>query len=416
MAIKVNLKKYLAHEGKWQFFPVLKIDGEPRPAVVLIDGQPVKGTPGTFYLDWREDGKRIQKPVGSTVREALDAWRTKTGILDGTTEVPEEPEALAAEHMSIADAVKIFLTEIKGTKSPGTYDAYRSDLDWFKDRIQQTRVGKVKRADIMALFAKGREQGLAQASINRRVMVGLMALRNAGTELRLKKGDWPKVSQDEVEIYEPEAIKAFFAACTYEERLTFRTYLLTGFRNREVSTLDWDSVDGRRGVLAVKARPQYKFKPKSYESRSVPVPASFMAELKEWKKKAVGSLVFPTPPHPKRPDYGGDQPNAHHLEMCKAIAYRAGLNCGRCVLIGTDKNGKTRTRRCAKGPYCEGWYLHRWRHTFATSHLQSNIDIKSLQVLLGHKNLATTEKYLKALRIDNLRDKIEASLLAAMVA
>jgi integrase/recombinase XerD len=416
MAIKVNLKKYLAHNGKWQFFPVLKIDSEPRPSVVLIDGQPVKGSSGTFYLEWREDGKRVQKPVGSTVREALDAWRTKTGIFDGTTEAPDEHEAVAAEHSSIADAVKTYLTETKGTKSPGTYDAYRADLDWFKVRIQQTRVGKVKRADIMALFAKGREQGLAQASINRRVMVGLMALRNAGSDIKLKKGDWPKVSQDEVEIYEPEAIKAFFEACTYEERLTFRTYLLSGFRNREVSTLDWDSVDVRRGVLNVKERPQYGFKPKSYEARPVPIPASFMAELKEWKKKATGALVFPTPPHPKRPDYGGDQPNAHHLEMCKAIAHRAGLNCGRCVLISTDKNGKKRTRRCAKGPYCDGWYLHKWRHTFATSHLQSNIDIKSLQVLLGHKNLATTEKYLKVLRIDNLREKIETSLLAEMVA
>jgi hypothetical protein len=71
MATKVNLKKYLAHEGKWQFFPVLKINGEPRPAAVLIDGQTVKGTTGTFYLEWRGDG-----PVGATPREALDAWRT----------------------------------------------------------------------------------------------------------------------------------------------------------------------------------------------------------------------------------------------------------------------------------------------------------------------------------------------------
>jgi site-specific recombinase XerD len=47
--------------------------------------------------------------------------------------------------------------------------------------------------------------------------------------------------------------------------------------------------------------------------------------------------------------------------------------------------------------------------------LQSGIDIKTLQTLLGHKNIATTEKYLKSLRLDDLRHKIEASTLAAML-
>jgi integrase len=291
--------------------------------------------------------------------------------------------------------VETFLSEIESTKATATYDAYRSDLDWFKARIERTLVGKVTRADIMRLLGKGREEKLAQASINRRVMVGLMALRNAGSKINLKKGDWPKISQHEVEIFEPEDIKAFLAACTEEEeRLIFMTFLLTGFRAREVATLTWDSVDLRRNTLGVKERPAYEFKPKSYEARSVPVPASFIAALKAWQKKATGALVFPTPPHPNR----------------------AGLNCGRCVLTSNDKDGQKRLRRCANGPYCEGWYLHRWRHTYATSLLQSSIDIRSLQLLLGHKNIATTEKYLKALRVADLGLKIEASSLAALVA
>ena len=42
--------------------------------------------------------------------------------------------------------------------------------------------------------------------------------------------------------------------------------------------------------------------------------------------------------------------------------------------------------------------LYKWWHTFATQMLQSGVDIKTLQTLLGHKNIATTEKYLKSLR------------------
>ena len=53
MSVKVNLKKYLAHEGKWQFFPVPRIDGKPRPEAVMIGGEPVKGPSGKFYLEFR---------------------------------------------------------------------------------------------------------------------------------------------------------------------------------------------------------------------------------------------------------------------------------------------------------------------------------------------------------------------------
>jgi hypothetical protein len=31
MAAKVNLKKYLAIDGKWQFAPILKVNSKPEP-------------------------------------------------------------------------------------------------------------------------------------------------------------------------------------------------------------------------------------------------------------------------------------------------------------------------------------------------------------------------------------------------
>jgi integrase len=408
MATKVSMKKYLLWDGKWQFVPVLKANGKPRPEVVLINKEPTRGMAGTFYLDYRnEQGKRIQRPVGTTPREALDEWNKQKAINEGTIEPPEEDLTdLPLKHVTIESATLTYLTEVKATKSPGTHDAYTADLDWFKARVKRKYVGLVTRADIMAVFGTGRDENLAQATINRRITVGLMALRNAGAVLTLKKGDWPKVPEVEVSIYDDDEIKAFLKACDETERLIFKTFLLTGFRSREVATLTWDSVDFRANTLGVKVRPAYDFKPKNYETRTVPVPTAFMAELKEWRKKSKGALVFPTPPHPKRPRYGGDQPNAHLLEMGKKIALRAGLNCGSC---------ETKKGRCATRPCCAGFFLHKWRHTFATKLLQSGVDIRSLQLLLGHKNLSTTERYLKSLRIGDLSAKIEASKLAVLV-
>lgn len=78
---KANLKQYRAVNGKWQFVPVARVNGKPRPDHVLIDAKPERSKGGTFYLEWREDGKRKTRPVGTTPREALNAWQLQTSIL-----------------------------------------------------------------------------------------------------------------------------------------------------------------------------------------------------------------------------------------------------------------------------------------------------------------------------------------------
>ncbi|HKR27773.1 MAG TPA: site-specific integrase [Acidobacteriaceae bacterium] len=201
-------------------------------------------------------------------------------------------------------------------------------------------------------------------------------------------------------------MRAFFAACRSPERLLFEVYLCTGFRHREVATLRRRDVDARACTLAVVEKPEFRFKPKSYECRRVRVPAALIEDLKKHMKKQSGALLFPTPPHPRRPNYGGSRVDAHHLELCKQIAHRAGLNCGLCV---------TARGKCSRTACCERWRLHKWRDTLATGMLRSGVDVKTLQGLLGHKHLSTTEKYLKAQRLEEIAAKVENSALAAFL-
>jgi integrase len=277
----------------------------------------------------------------------------------------------------------------------------------------------------MMIFAKGREERingspLNQKTINKRVIIMLNAMRSQGAVIEMNRGDWPKTIEKKVEIYQPEDLNRFFAACVPDERLLFQIFLGTGFREREVATLAWSDIHWKEGKIGVSAKQGMGFTPKSYEERSVPVPMGLIAALRDRKKHSSSLLVFPTSPHHTRPDYGkGDNADGHFLELCKEIAFRAGLNCGHCkgeytvyVLNKGIRSKAKRAYQCGTSPRCGNWYLHKFRHTFATNMLQS-VDIRSLQVMLGHKNIATTEKYLKSLRLDQLRDRNEASPLAA---
>lgn len=52
---------------------------------------------------------------------------------------------------------------------------------------------------------------------------------------------------------------------------------------------------------------------------------------------------------------------------------------------------------------------HKWRHTFATNYIANGGDTASLQKILGHKNLSTTEKYLH-LNVNILRKRYQETM------
>jgi integrase len=178
------------------------------------------------------------------------------------------------------------------------------------------------------------------------------------------------------------------------------TYLLTGFRDKEIRYLTWRDIDFRNQAIRVTAKPQFEFKPKNKEEREVPVPQSLLELLKahrEKKRAHPAGLVFPT---------SNNEPDKKHENKLKNIAYRAGLNCGNCVTAHGN--------HCAKGPYCHQWFLHKFRHTFATRNLQDHVcDIRTLQLWLGHSDLASTMVYLKAVRSKDVLSKVNGSALAA---
>jgi integrase/recombinase XerD len=227
-------------------------------------------------------------------------------------------------------------------------------------------------------------------------------MRRAGAKIDMLKGDWPKLTKSQVETYTEGQLDAFFAACNADEKLLFQTFLLSGFRHMEIATL-WDTDIDDVGSLAVTAKDEIGFSPKTFKECRVAVPLQLVVNLRSKASASKSHLLFPTPAHPTRPEYGGDGVDDDMLDKCKHVAFRAGLNCGKC---NGSKHGP-----CSTNPTCEHWYLHKFRHTFATNMLRSGMDIKTLQVAMGHSSISTTEKYLQALSLKRQRDTVENSSL-----
>jgi len=104
------------------------------------------------------------------------------------------------------------------------------------------------------------------------------------------------------------------------------------------------------------------------------------------------------------------------LKACKEIALHAGLNCGKREGSYTIKRSTTKKVKlpysCKTAPRCSHWFLHKWRHTLASNVLPV-LGLKKLQLVLGHKDISTTQKYLHLVAEDEVKEKVEHSVLAA---
>jgi integrase/recombinase XerD len=160
--------------------------------------------------------------------------------------------------------------------------------------------------------------------------------------------------------------------------------------------------DFRHQVVRVTAKPEWRFTPKNWEERIVPLPTVLMERLRKQKDARGGTpnqLIFPN---------GRGKPDSETDVVVKRVAQRAGLNCKRCE---TEHGNK-----CAEGPYCMNFFLHKFRHTFATAHLRSGVDIRTVQAWLGHRDIKSTMVYLKGIQSKDAFARINAaSLLHTLV-
>jgi integrase len=365
---------------------------------------------GSFrWFGW--DSASSGPAVGDHPREAKQALASQNSVLDLRGEgmaVEDAPQIQAYRPVSgprLADTIAAYIAhppaKLQSKKSRAKYfNALRSFQTW----TRKTHVTQLDRSDVLGFMSHmiDGERLDPSTAVDKAVIVHSV-MNEAGADIRMKRGDWPKAVAKEREVYEPHILKALFAAASQEEADIFRTYLLSGFREQEVSYMAWTDFNPRKNTLRVSAKKALGFTPKTYQERTIVIDDTLVAILSARRARSSPDdfLIFPTSQHNTTQGRPGGQRDRHHLDKLKHLAYRAGLNCGQCV--GTWQK---EVATCAERPICKRFGLHMFRHTYG-------MDIVTLQTQLGHADLDSTRKYLRAMKSTNLLEKVRSSSLAS---
>jgi integrase/recombinase XerD len=374
---EVNLTKRVQTKKGVRYCPVvLSPNGRVKPDLVIVNGQPERHPEGAYYLEWRENGRRVRLSVGKDAQDAAARRLRKQAELravnNGVNVVRQNGNN---GQRSLATAVAEFLDETKLTKKPKTLAAYTTALNYFTESCPKLYLSDIERRDLLKFVAFLREEkSQSPRSVYNKFENVMTFLKAQGIRGLVGKNDWPRFVEEEPEVYEKEELEKLFNACDAAERLWYEFFLMTGMREQEVMHCSWEDINLSRSTVTVRYKPEYGFSPKNYREREVPIPAKLVKNLKAAKAKADKScgLVFPT---------AGCRPKLDFLDCLKACAERAKL----------DK---------------ENFWLHKFRATFATWSLWAGVDLRTVQQWLGHSDMESTMRYLKPSGSEQVREKV----------
>ncbi|MGH3109644.1 MAG: tyrosine recombinase [Gaiellaceae bacterium] len=266
--------------------------------------------------------------------------------------------------------VERFLLLLAARRSPRTVDAYRRDLASFA-RSCRGNVGDATVEDLERWLASMRADGLAPSTLARRVSAARTYFRHlnligarsdnpaAAIKLPRRGRGLPRVlSPAETERLIDAAIGS--APRTLRDRALVELLYGAGLRVSEAVGLEKGAIDLESRIVRVLG--------KGGKERFVPLGRPAAEATRRYL-----ALGRPHLDRRYRPDLflnarGGALTRAGAFLILRRLAEKAGLEPGRV-------------------------HPHLLRHSFATHLLEGGADLRSVQEMLGHADLGTTERY-----------------------
>jgi integrase/recombinase XerD len=396
---RVSVWKYVKIGNNWRYCkPVVGTNNKIKPHWVYVKGVPEEHPEGNFYTMRLEGQRKIWKLIGPNPADALRAAEYEAHFLKAVAAgVPVKKEDTTVTDYG-AQMWK-YLDSYKLAQSDESHALMEQTLGEFWDFMRKTEMAKLSdmrkltRDDLLRykkwLVSRSRSLRTAgnkmlrvnqflRAALGQEAGKGLVTVKDA------------KFVEREPEIYTDEEIDVFLAACGPFYALVFNTLLMAGLRKQEMENLEWQDISFDAATLSVRGKKT--FQPKDWEERDIEIPRELLEMLFSARKDR--GLVFATKTGKKY---------THVWDDCKDIAKKVGAELARKARKTDAPEIKQIVDETAAR-----YHPHKFRATYCTKLLQSGIDLKTVQKLMGHKTIESTMRYLAKAESHKVKARVDA--------
>lgn len=382
--MEVNVTKRIETPTGTRYCPVVvNSSGRIRSDWVTVNGNQEKHPEGSYYLEWREKGQRKRLSVGKDAVVAFNSQIRKIKELEARAEgllveFPNDDPNRAQLRAAMAN----FLKEIKLSRKDKTWRGYKVAFAYFQQSCNKKCADQLERIDLLEFVAFLRDKKkLAPRTVFNKFTCVMTFLESQGIPKLLGKNDKPRFVETEVEIFEDNQLVDLYLVCSLYHRMLYDFFLMTGFREQETMYVAWGNIRFGANIVEMRWKPQFNWSPKAYKEREVPVPDELLTALEIYRKslpakRAVPkALVFST---------RSGKPDTHMIRALKRNAKKAKLDP-------------------------EDFWLHKFRATFATTHLRAGVDLQTVMAWMGQTTMDSIIRYLKPARKDEVIHKVNSS-------
>jgi integrase len=381
-------------DGKWRRLPAAYGgNGRIRPGYAQVGDQQVEFADPAYELRLYEDRQAKYIPFKSGATDA-DAERKKLEKSPSKTAAKNAAESAGGtfvdkeDRQTLARTASAYIRDAQQRGAMEAADQARLVNEEFRKLLnRKTYVDEITRDDIFRFHTALRKRGCSDRTVANKHQRLTSWLRFAGIDKTILP-PVPKYEETLPTIYTSDEISTLLAEAAPYMKMAILLALKCGLRDQELMHLEFSDLNLADKTLKVQGKPRWNFKVKTHEQRHVPIPNDVLDELKAWKEKRTGqSLILGTK---------NGNPNTKLLFALKTLARRAKMNCGRC------EGCKSKRREC------ESFTLHKFRRSYITTLLRNGIDLRTVQAYAGHKDIASTMRYLRPASAKEAQSKLNA--------
>ena len=284
---------------------------------------------GRIVVGHKDNGDSIFRYVYADTQKELTARLRKCITAYQGVDLTEQ------SWLTLSEWLDQWLVSKEGMVRPGTLNGYRGYIEnHVRSCLGEKRISQIKAADIQRFYDM-LSRKLASGTV-RRIHTTLHGILKAAAQARLiprnpvEEVTPPKFSYQEKKVLTAEQVDRLMEVIQKDALWhdLFYTELTTGLRRGELCGLRWEDFDAASGSLKVcrtvrreKGKGLTTGDTKTYAgTRTITLPPSLAALLKERKRAAKTAWIFPDLLRPERPT----APDAAYRRM-KLLLEQAGL-------------------------------------------------------------------------------------------